>query len=473
MERPHKASNARGTKRYAIVDIETTGGSPNQDRVTEIAIALHNGERIIDQFSTLINPERSIPWNITQLTGITNEMVANAPKFYEVAKDIVEMTAGAVFVAHNVRFDYGFLREEFQRLGYTYSRRQLCTVRLSRSAFPSLGRYNLDTLIRFLGIRVENRHRAMDDVLATVALFERIIAEDGGQHSVQQLVNHGIKESLLPQGITLELLHGLPEACGVYYLHNEQGEVVYVGKSINIKKRVMEHFADQTRKGAKIQQQVADVTYEITGSELAALLLESHEIKQLQPPINRAQRAVSYPFVIHTYRNQANYICLEIARVTAKTMDTLNVAATFTKMASAKGHLEQLVREHQLCQRLCGLDSRPSGPCFYHQIGQCLGACAGEESPSAYNARTEAAIGHFGKALTGSFLLIEEGRHQGELAVVWVENGTYKGFGYMDADAPANASTALDCVQRYEHNKDTLGIIRNYMFSKKTRIVHL
>ena len=168
------------SKTYAIVDIETTGGKATRHRITEIAIVLHDGKKILDQWETLINPECYIPHGITELTGITQEMVQDAPKFYEVAKTIVEKTEKAIFVAHNVRFDYGFLREEFKRLGYTFSRRQLCTVRLSRKAFPGLRSYSLGKLIKHFGIKVNDRHRAMADTLATVELFEKILRQEEG-----------------------------------------------------------------------------------------------------------------------------------------------------------------------------------------------------------------------------------------------------------------------------------------------------
>ncbi|MEL6943283.1 MAG: exonuclease domain-containing protein, partial [Bacteroidota bacterium] len=220
-------------KRYAIIDIETTGGKASRHRITEIAIVLHDGTQILDTWQSLINPECYIPQGITELTGITQEMVQDAPKFYEVAKKVVEMTEKAIFVAHNVRFDYGFIREEFRRLGYAYSRRQLCTVRLSRKAFPGLRSYSLGKLIKHFDIEVDARHRAMADTMATVELFEKILRKEEGEDQVKDLVNLGIKEALLPQNINIDFLHQLPEACGVYYMHDKGGNLVYVGKSIN------------------------------------------------------------------------------------------------------------------------------------------------------------------------------------------------------------------------------------------------
>ena len=257
---------------YAIVDIETTGVKAGRDRITEIAIVLHDGEKVVDKFQSLVNPECSISPHITQITGITNDLVADAPKFFEVAKQVVEMTKGTIFVAHNVNFDYSFIKEELAQLGFVYRRKQLCTVRLSRLVFPGRKRYNLDSLIDMLEIEIKNRHRAMDDVLATVKLFERILEQETAEDSIASLVNRGVNSSKLPPNFTMEQLHALPEDCGVYYFHNQNGDVIYVGKSINIKKRIMEHFAGKTAKAKKMQREVHDISHEVTGSELAALL---------------------------------------------------------------------------------------------------------------------------------------------------------------------------------------------------------
>ena len=234
------------SKRYAIIDVETTGGRAVRDKITEIAIVLHDGEQVLDSFESLVNPECPIPYGITELTGISNEMVADAPRFYEIAKRVVEMTEGAVFVAHNVRFDYSFVQEEFKRLGFTYTRKQLCTVRLARKAFPGLRSYSLGNLIRTLNLNAGARHRAMGDTLATVDLFERIMRLENGKSEAGDLINLGIKEALLPGALSLEKIHSLPQECGVYYFHDQYGQVVYVGKSINIQKRVASHFAKKT-----------------------------------------------------------------------------------------------------------------------------------------------------------------------------------------------------------------------------------
>ncbi|MEM8906360.1 MAG: exonuclease domain-containing protein, partial [Bacteroidota bacterium] len=341
---------------YAIIDIETTGGRASRDRITEIAIVLHDGETIVDRWESLINPERAIPYNITQITGITQEMVSDAPRFFEIAKRVVEMTQGAIFVAHNVRFDYSFIKEEFKRLGYTYTRRQLCTVRLSRKAFPGLRSYSLGKLIQHFSIQVDQRHRAMADTLATTTLLEKILQKEHSQNDINELINLGIRQSQLPATITLDILHALPEECGVYYFHNKNGDIIYVGKSINIKKRVMEHFAKQTEKARKLYEAVTDISFEVTGSELVALLFESHEIKTHHPRINRAQRARAFPYVIFSYYNEEGYLCLKTGRATAKEKKDLNVLREFPKLSSVKGMLNRILEEFELCQTYCSID---------------------------------------------------------------------------------------------------------------------
>jgi DNA polymerase-3 subunit epsilon len=454
-------------KRYAIVDLETTGGRASRHKIIEVGIVLHDGQQVLDTYSSLVNPECYVPYGITQLTGITQEMVQDAPKFYEVARKIVEMTEGAIFVAHNVRFDYSFLREEFKRLGYTYSRRNLCTVRLSRKAFPGLPSYSLGNLIKWMGWKADARHRALDDALATAELLRRILAEEDNQKQVVDMVNLGIKESLLPKSFDMEKMHALPEECGVYYLHNAQGEVVYVGKSINIKKRIAEHFADKTEKAGKLQRHVHDISYEITGSELVALLLESHEIKRLHPPINRAQRVRRFPYLVHTFTDEAGYICYEATQANAARRKTLQVISEYPKFAHARNHLNRVREAFELCARLCKLQPGNSGPCFHYHIKQCHGACAEQESVEDYNERALAAREVLSTVFEEDFFLLDEGREPGELAVILVENGNYQGFGYLDEEGLNGSMDNLrDAITPYAGNPETTRLIQRYLNKK-------
>lgn len=447
---------------YAIIDVETTGGQARHERITEIAIVLHDGQRVVDTFSTLLNPERSIPWNITRITGISDDMVADAPKFYEVAKQIVQLTEGAIFVAHNVTFDYNFVREEFARLGFPFSRRQLCTVRLARRVFPGIASYSLSNLKSHFGIHAERSHRALDDTLATVKLFEMILAAQG--ETVRAFINNGVRETKLPQNISLERLHQVPDSCGVYYLHDESGAVIYVGKSLNIRKRLFEHFADMTSKGEKLRTGVVDLSYEVTGSELVALLLESAEIKRLQPRVNRTQRVKQYNGAIFTYTDEQGYRRLVLGKRTVRNVKTLDLVSDYPKLDHAKNHLLSLVRQHELCYRLNHLDLGEHA-CFHYAIKKCHGACIGEESPESYNARLEQALAGLRKKLTGSYFIIEEGRSRGEKAVIGVQDGRYVGYGYVETDLEVNPEDLLETLNPPPADPQACRIIQGYLES--------
>ena len=453
------------SKLYAIVDIETTGGKPSRDRITEIAIALHDGEKVIDRYETLIDPETIIPFGITRLTGITQDMVEGAPKFYEVAKKIVQMTEKAIFVAHNVRFDYGFLREEFKRLGFTYTRRQLCTVRLTRNTFPGLPSYSLDNLIKHFKIPFRNRHRAMGDVEATIILFDKILAKEEGEDKLKDMVNLGVKESRLPANITLEQLHALPEVAGVYYFYDIYKEVVYVGKSINIKKRVMEHFAKTTAKAGKLQKLVADISYEETGSELIALLYESYEIKRLRPPVNRAQRLRDFPYIIHQFVNDEGYICLEVAKPRAKVRKSMNVVAEYPKITSAKGYLARALNTFELCAYHCNIEAG-NKPCFNYHVKKCHGSCVGKETPETYNERVEEAIAHLLTVFEEDFFVIDIGRTTTEKAVVLVEQGHYGGYGYIETEEIRGEYSLREVIKPVRGNAETAKIIQRFLAGK-------
>lgn len=453
-------------KKYAIIDIETTGGKFSRDKITEIAIAIHDGTQVIETFESLINPECSIPYHITNLTGITNEMVADAPKFYEVAKEVVSITEGAVFVAHNVRFDYSFIREEFKKLGYTFSCKQLCTVRLSRTAFPGLRSYSLGNLIKHFKIKVNDRHRAMADTMATVELFEKILAQEDKGNTVTDMVNLGIKESMLPQNWSLEQMHALPDECGVYYMHDEYGNVIYVGKAKNIRKRIAQHFAEKSNKSSKLQRLVHDITYELTGSELVALLHESEEIKRLRPIINRAQRASAFNYVIHSFENEEGYICFDCVKLTAQNKSKYNVVGAFPKLVSAKGRLANIAHKFELCEKYCGLDQSVNS-CLKYHFKQCHGACVTAESVEDYNKRAKEAIDLLGVVFEEDFFVIDEGRDEDERAVVLVQDGDYQGFGYISKEEINSHEDLFECIKNYRNNPEVKRLIARYIANNK------
>ena len=450
-------------KVYAIVDLETTGGIARRDKITEIGIVLYDGEKVLKTYQTLVNPGRSIPSEITRITNITNDMVADAPFFYEVAKNVVELTEGTIFVAHNVRFDYSFLKEEFASLGYTFTKRQLCTVRLSRKAFPGLRSYSLGNLIRHFDINVSARHRALDDALATTELLKNILNQDYAEDNIDQIINAGIKSSKLPKEITLEKLHSLPETPGVYYFHNTYGKVIYVGKSINIKKRVMQHFSKTTQKAEVLARMVTDITTEETGNELLAMLLESHEIKALQPEVNRAQRTSTYPYFIHHYYDSKGYIKFAWEKSSIKTRKNKEILSHYGSKQGAISHLAGITRELSLCQSKTDLYDK-EGPCFLFKTKECYGACIEEESQEDYNSRAELGIEMLKRIFDQNFFITLEGRTSDERGIVLVEGGHYKGFGYINIeDFNYGIEEIKEAIKYVPINPETNGIIRTYL----------
>jgi len=447
---------------YAIVDIETTGGSPRNHRITEIAVLLHDGNRIVREFSTLVYPECRIPYHISSLTGITDEMVAKAPRFCEIARELVELTEGASFVAHNVNFDYGFVQHEFSRLGYDYRRNKLCTVSLSRKLIPGHRSYSLGRLCEDLNIHINGRHRALGDAMATAVLFELLIKADS--ETGRQLIGERAGETRLPLTIDPAQIRELPQTPGVYYFYNAEGDLIYIGKSKNIQSRVFAHLRNENgSKAARMKNQIASLSYEETGNELIALLRESNEIKVYKPLYNRAQRRALFRYGLYSFRNQGGYICFFLD----KTQDVKqSPLASYSTKAEARQALNNLIDDFRLCQHLCGLYPGDKG-CFHYQIGLCKGACLGIESPAEYNSRAQAAEDQFAFGFE-NLIIIDRGRNPGEKAVVKIENGKYAGFGYFHSDfLVADPTLPFHCIRTYPDNREVQQIIRQYLRKNK------
>lgn len=459
-------------KEYAIVDLETTGGRASRNRVTEIGIVIYDGEKVTETYQTLVNPETYIPTNIIRLTGITDEMVAGAPKFFEVAKRVVELTDNRIFVAHNSRFDYDFLREEFRRLGYTFSQKQLCTVRLTRKIFPGLQSYSLGNLTRHFGIRLDNHHRALADATATTELLRRCLSGPDSASEVRAFVNRGITETRLPKHLKLRQIEDLPEECGVYYFHDLNNKVVYVGKSKNIRSRVAQHFNDRTAKGRKIAECVADITYELTGSELVALLHESEEIKRLQPPINRALRRTKFDWAIVSRIDNKGYRTFEIVRNSARVRKDEDVINFSPSLSRAKGRVNYVRKQYELCGKLTGTSTGTTA-CFHFHLKQCRGACADRESAADYNDRADAARERLRQVFDEDFLLFDRGRTHDEESVVLVRDGKYQGFAFISKEDTHNLDSVIDSIKVVRSHPDTGRIIQRYVTDKGGRMVDL
>jgi DNA polymerase-3 subunit epsilon len=447
---------------YAVVDIETTGGSPNTEKITEIAIYVFDGRKIVDEFVSLVNPEKNIPYYITALTGISNEMVADAPKFYEIARQIVEITENKILVAHNASFDYKFIKSEFKSLGYDFRRENMCTLRLSRKLMPGHPSYSLGKLCSGLGIVIEDRHRAAGDALATVKLLERLLdhASGSGQEEILvQSISTRLK-NLHPE-LDPKILEQLPEETGVYYFLNDQKQVIYIGKSKNIRKRVLSHFSNnESRRSIELKESIAGIDYELTGSELIALLVESSEIKKHGPRYNRAQKRKAMQYGLYSQKDQKGYYRLVID----KTANRLNQSpeTCFQNKTEARSTLARLIERHWLCQKLCGMYDT-EGACFHYEIRQCNGACIGKEPADVYNRRVMKALSSFYHQQK-NILIIDKGREDKERSVVQLENGKYIGFGFLNTEnSYLQLDDILDSIRIYEDNRDVQQIIRTYL----------
>ncbi len=436
---------------YAIIDVETTGLSPKSEKITEIAIYIHDGEKIIDEFATLINPEKKIPFQITRLTGINNKMVKDAPKFYEIAKKIVGITDDKIIVGHHVSFDYNFIRNEFKSLGYDYKRKTLCTIKLARKLIPGRKSYNLGKLCNDLDIVIQNKHRAFGDALATTKVFELLLSID------QTAANKSLKG--YNSNLSKSLIDNLPDKVGVYYFFDASNKLIYVGKSVNIHDRILSHLSNNlTKKAIEMKDAIVNVDFQVTGSELVALLLESDEIKTKKPLFNRAQRRTIYNYGLYQFIDENGYFQLNILKL----IEGAIPLTSYISKNEAKQHLFSLVEEFELCQKMCGL-YESEGACFHHQIHQCKGACLQKETPEKYNERVKNAISHY-QFKNDCFFIIDRGRNKEEKSVIKIEKGQYMGFGYFHLnDKKFQPEELNDCIKLYDDNKDTQQIIRSYL----------
>ena len=445
---------------YAILDIETTGGQFNEEGITEIAIYKFNGHEVVDQFISLVNPEIPIQPFVVKLTGINNAMLQSAPKFFEVAKRIIEMTNDCVIVAHNASFDYRILRTEFRRLGYDFAARTLCTVELSKKLLPEQPSHSLGKLVRALGIPMSDRHRASGDALATVKLFKILLDKDLGKEIVKDFIKLEIEKGIAPK--LLEIVSSLPSKTGVYYIHNEKGKLIYIGKSLNIKKRINQHFTGTSNKCKKIQAEVFTVTYDETGSELIALLKESEEIKINKPIYNRAQRKSIFQVALYAEKDEKGYINLKLQKADGRKKEI----TSFTSIQEGKNALFRITSHYNLCQKLTSLYVSKTN-CFQYTIKECDGACIGKVSPEEYNARVLAFI-EKNSFESQNMVLIDKGRTVSERSAVLIENGIYKGYAFYDLNYQINNIEILkNIIIPMQNNRDTRNIIQGNIRKNK------
>ncbi|MFO7824547.1 MAG: exonuclease domain-containing protein [Cyclobacterium sp.] len=435
---------------YAIVDIETTGGFSANNRIIEIAVVFHDGQKITGHYERLLDPCRSVPGFITGLTGIDSGMLEGAPTFAQVADELLELLEGKIFVAHNVSFDYNFIKREFEQVNKVFKPKRLCTVRLSRKIFPGLKSYSLGRLCESRGIQVNDRHRALGDAWATAILFGQLLQADELEE-ISQSVKGRNKSLSLPPNISQEQFEQLPQATGVYYFHDKNGKVIYVGKALNIKSRFMGHFTGKSK--INLKSEIFDVSYELTGSELLALLLEAMEIKRLWPKYNRSLKVRSVSWGIYSYMDQEGYTRFQINKI----FPGVKPLMTFSHHAEAWKDLSDKIESFDLCPKLSGIQKTPEA-CYDYQFGKCKGACCGKESFDVYNQRADCAFENsFGEG--ERFLIKDKGRRPEEDAVLLFEEGFLAAFGYIE--------TALD----FDHVQEVVACLKPVKRVAETRLL--
>ncbi|MGN6641319.1 MAG: exonuclease domain-containing protein [Mucilaginibacter sp.] len=441
---------------YAIVDIETTGGHASANGITEVAICVYDGKRITQRYSTLVNPKRNIPVYIRALTGITNEMVQDAPVFEDVAADIYHLLHGNIFVAHNVNFDYSFIKYHLAASGYDLQCNKLCTVRLGRKIMPGLPSYSLGKLCHYLGIENESRHRAMGDAEATTTLFSLLLEKDTENH-IQQALKHRSKEQVLPPNLPKSDIDQLPFAPGVYYFHDEKGKVIYVGKARNVKKRVCSHFSgnNPNLQRQEFLRNIHRISHQDCGTELFAFILEAIEIKRLWPKYNRSLKRFEHAYGLYAFEDQRGYLRLAVDKRRKLTTPLY----TCNSILDGRNLLTRLVDEYELCPKLCFLQTN-TGTCIGTNGEQC--ACEGFETAEIYNQKVQLAINDLKEALP-TFAIRDEGRRNDEHSCILIEKGHFYGMGYIsqyfDVD---NLDQLKTFLTPYQGNDYIRNMISNY-----------
>jgi DNA polymerase-3 subunit epsilon len=409
---------------YAIVDIETTGGNASGSRITEIAIIIHDGTNVLDRYETLVNPEQDIPTSIFGLTGINNEMVAYAPIFDDISEKVLEMLTDRIFVAHNVNFDYSFVHHQLEQAGFKWTARKLCTVRAARKIKPGLGSYSLGNLCNSLNISLENRHRAGGDADATALLFSLLLEwDDAGE--IDKMIKKTAQDQRFPPNLPPDDFNNLPDKPGVYYFYNQAKKVIYVGKAINLKKRVTSHFTGNNINPQRqhFLRDIYGISFEICATELMALLLECTEIKKLWPTYNRALKRFEAKFGIYQYEARNGYKYLAIGKV-SKFQICIH---EFNSQYDGINLLRSLAVQFEIDHRFCKYSRPEEGEFFQNNEIKDL------PDVLLHNEQVDNAI-DFLLNNRPSFAIIDKGRSSDERSCIWIENGHFHGMGYIPKD---------------------------------------
>ncbi len=440
---------------YAIVDIETTGSYAAGNGITEIAIVTHDGKQVVDFYETLINPRQQIPYFIERLTGISNSMVANAPGFSDVAARIYELLQDKVFVAHNVNFDYSFLKHHLEACGYTLGAKKLCTVRMARKIVPGMSSYSLGKLCNQLGINHANHHRAGGDAMATADLFAMLVANDK-DGVIDTMLKGRNREQYLPPHLPVQQVDSLPPVPGVYYFYNVAGKAVYVGKAKNLKRRVKSHFSNN-KAGKQKQDFLRDIhriSYKECATDLMAHILESTEIRRLWPMYNRSQRGYLPKFGLYVYEDQQGYKRFAIE----KNKQVYKPIHTFNTLIEGHNRIREMISEFGLCARLCNLAK--GADCANGIFAEgCTGQCT-KLKAKRYNRRVDDAIKWLHKQLP-TFAYVDKGISDDEQSCIFVNKGAFYGMGYLhDGVLPDNI---LELQEKLEPMPDN-DYIRNLVY---------
>jgi DNA polymerase-3 subunit epsilon len=443
---------------YAVVDIETTGGFASGNGITEISILVHDGSKVLESFETLINPNQEIPYYIETLTGISNEMVSAAPVFEEVAPRIYELLHDKVFVAHNVNFDFSFVRHQLSLSGYQLQSKKLCTVRMSRKVIPGHSSYSLGKLCSALNIPLNDRHRAGGDAAATALLLSLLLEKDI-EGLIPLSLNKSSKEQILPPNINRSQIEALPQVPGVYYFKDNKGKIIYIGKAINIKKRVYSHFSGNSIKKQRQEflKNIHQIEHTACGTELMALILEASEIQKYWPENNKALKRPEQKYALYSFEDQNGFMRLGIDKYKKNTPNLY----MFTSLLAGQSMLRGMIKEHTLCEKLCFIQTHRAS-CTAYDTENCHGACLGLEHPYSYNTRVKAAISHLKSALP-SFAIIDSGRTEEEQSCLWVEEGKFYGMGYISFHTDVtDMETLKSCIVPYPSNDYILNMVMDY-----------
>lgn len=431
---------------YAVIDIETTGGQFNKEGITEIAIYKFDGVEIVDQFISLVNPEIPIQPFVVKLTGINNAMLRQAPKFFEVAKRIIEITEGCIIVAHNAPFDYRILKLEFDRLGYKFQKPTLCTVEMSKVLLPDAQAYSLGKLVRSLGIPIADRHRASGDAMATLKLFKLLLDKDIDKQIVKQQIKNEVHQGISPK--LFDILENIPASIGIFYIHNDKGNIIFIGKSNNIRKKLNQIFTADTKIAKRIQKEVYTVTFEETGNELIALLKEREELLHNKPVLNPTQRKSPFLWSVYQEKLENGYETLKIHKSDGRK----NAVQSFKNQKSALQFINDLYKENEIVE----------------EVQNALSSAENINYPTVLHNEL------FGSLIAGNqlkyknIIIVLKGRNLNEKSAVVIENGIFKGFCFFDLNYQIlNAQVLSKILIPLIYTKDVLNTIKHYLYTKK------